>query len=62
MKSNNKDDGWITGGLYFNREDKRLIIKKSRSWFDYKMNLGNKWTWIFNIIIIIIVVILVNVF
>lgn len=62
MKSNNKDDGWITGGLYFNREDKRLIIKKSRSWFGYKMNLGNKWTWIFNIIIIIIVVILVNVF
>ncbi len=25
MKSSNGDDGWLTGRLYFNREDKRVI-------------------------------------
>lgn len=48
MKSGNRDDGWLTGRLYFNREDKRVIIKRPRSGFGYTMNLGNKWTWIFN--------------
>lgn len=63
MKSSNRDDGWLTGRLYFNREDKRVIIKRPRSGFGYTMNLGNKWTWIFNIIfvIVIIIVILVSV-
>ncbi len=46
MKSSNRGDGWLTGRLYFNREDKRVIIKRSRSGFSYTMNLGNKWTWI----------------
>ena len=61
MKSSNRDEGWLTGRLYFNREDKRVIIKKPRSGFGYTMNLGNKWTWIFNIIFVIIIVILVSV-
>ena len=56
MKSGNRDDGWLTGRLYFNREDKRVIIKRSRSEFGYTMNLGNKWTWIFHIIFVIIIV------
>lgn len=56
MKSRNRDDGWLTGRLYFNREDKRVIIKRSRSGFGYTMNLGNKWTWIFHIIFVIIIV------
>jgi len=61
MKSSNKDDGWLTGRLYFNREDKRVIIKRPQSGFGYTMNLGNTWTWIFNIIVVIITVILVSV-
>ena len=61
MKSNNRDEGWLTGRLYFNREDKRVIIKRLRSGFGYTMNLGNKWTWIFSIIVVIITVILVSV-
>ncbi len=59
MKSSNRADGWLTGRIYFNREDKRLIIKRPRSGFGYTMNLGNKWAWIFNVILIIIAVILV---
>ena len=61
MKSRNRDDGWITGRLYFNREDKRVIIKRPRSGFGYTMNLGNKWTWIFSIIFVMIIVIFVSV-
>ena len=61
MKSSDREDGRLTGRLYFNREDKRVIIKRPRSWFGYTMNLGNKWTWIFNIIFVIIIVILVGV-
>ena len=45
MKSSDRDDGWLTGRLYFNREDKRV----------------NKWTLIFNFIFVIIIVILVSV-
>ena len=60
MKSGNRDDGWLTGRLYFNREDKRVIIKRPGG-FGYTMNLGNKWTWIFNIIFVIVIVILVSV-
>lgn len=62
MKSSNRDDSWLTGRLYFDREDNRVIIKRPRSGFGYTMNLGNKWTWIFNIIIVIMIVILVCVF
>ena len=54
MKSSNRDDGWLTGRIYFNREDKRVIIKRPRSGFGYTMNLGNKRTWIFLIVVIII--------
>lgn len=60
MKSSNKDNGWLIGRLYFNREDKRVIIKRPNSGFGYTMNLGNKWTWIFTIIFVIITVILVS--
>lgn len=61
MKSGNKEDGWLTGRLYFNREDESVIIKRPRSGFGYTMNLGNKWTWIFSIVVVIITVILVSV-
>ena len=61
MKSSNKDNGWIAGRLYFNRKDKRVIIKRPESGFGYTMNLGNKETWIFNIIPVIIIVILVTI-
>jgi uncharacterized membrane protein len=61
MKSNNRDDGWLIGRLYFNREDKRVIINRPRSGFGYTINLGNKRTWLFIIIFVIIIVILVSV-
>ena len=61
MKSSNKDNGWIAGRLYFNRKDKRVIIKRPESGFGYTMNLWNKETWIFNIISVIIIVILVTI-
>lgn len=57
MKSSNKNDEWIFGRIYFNREDKRVIIKRLHG--GYTMNFGNKWSWIFNIIVVIIIVILV---
>lgn len=59
MKSSNRDEGWLTRRLYFNRENKRIIIKRPGSGFGYTMNLGNKWTWIFNIILGIIIIIFV---
>ncbi len=55
-----KSDGWLIGRIYFNRKDKRVIIKRPRG-FGYSMNFGNKWTWIFHIILVIIIVILVSV-
>ena len=61
MKPGHGYDCWLTGRLYFNKEDKRGIIKRPRSGFGYTMNLGNKWTWIFNIIFVIIVVMIVSV-
>lgn len=61
MKSNNKEDGWLTGRLYFNRDDKRVIIKRPQSGLGYTMNLGNKWTWIFSIMFVIIMVMLVQI-
>lgn len=61
MKSSNWNDGWLMGRLYFNKKDKRVIIKRPRSGFGYTMNLGNKWTWIFNAVVVIIVVIFVRV-
>ena len=62
MKSRNQNNGWITGRIYFNKEDKRIIVKRPQSGFGYTMNLGNKWTWVFNIVVILIVVILICVF
>ena len=62
MKSRNHNNGWITGRIYFNKEDKRIIIKRPQSGFGYTMNLGNKWTWIFNILVILIAVTLACVF
>ncbi len=59
MKLSKRDDGWFTGRLYFNKKDKRIIIRRPRSGFGYTMNLGNKWTWIFNIILGIIIIIFV---
>lgn len=61
MKTSNRDDGWLTGRLYFNRADKRVIIKRPQSGFGYTVNLGNKWTWIFSIAFVMIIVILVRV-
>lgn len=61
MKSGNRDDGWLTGRLYFNRKDKRVIIKRPQSAFGYTMNLGNKRTWIFSVIFVIVIVISVSV-
>lgn len=61
MKASNRDDGWLTGRLYFNREDKRVIIKRPQSGLGYTVNLGNKWTWIFSIAFVMIIVILVRV-
>ena len=55
-ESHNHNNGWIAGRIYFNREDKRIIGKRSHSGFGYTMNLGNKWTWVFNIIVIILAV------
>ena len=60
VESCNKN-GWTFGRIYFNKEDKRIIIKRPRSGFGYTMNLGNKWTWIFNILIIFVLAILVHV-
>lgn len=51
MKSSNNDNGWLIGRLYFNREDKRVIIKRPNSGSGYTMNLGNKWTWIFTVVL-----------
>ena len=62
MKSCNQNNGWITGRIYFNKEDKRIIVKRPQSGFGYTMNLGNKWTGVFNILVILIVVILICVF
>ena len=61
MKASNRDDGWLTGRLYFNREDKRVIIKRPQSGLGYTVNLGNKWTWIFSIVFVMIIVMLVRV-
>ena len=61
MKSSNRDDGWLTGRLYFNREDKRVIIKRPQSGFGYTMNFGNIWTWILNILFVMMIVILLSV-
>ena len=60
MKSSDREDGWVTGRLYFNKEDKRILIKRPRSGFGYTVNFGNKWTWIFHIIFVIVIVILVS--
>lgn len=59
MKSGNGDNGWLTGRLYFNREDKRVIIKRPQSGFGYTMNFGNKWTWIFYVIFAMIIIVLI---
>lgn len=61
MNSSNEDNGWIAGRLYFNRKDKRVIIKRPQNGFGYTMNLGNKLTWIFNIISVIIIVTLITI-
>lgn len=61
MKASNRDDGWLTGRLYFNRADKRVIIKRPQSGLGYTVNLGNKWTWILSIVFVMIIVILVRV-
>ena len=62
MKFRNQNNGWITGRIYFSKEDKRIIVKRPQSGFGYTMNLGNKWTWVFHILVILIVVILIFVF
>lgn len=61
MKASNRDDGWLTGRLYFNRQDKRVIIKRPQSGLGYTVNLGNKWTWIFSVVFVMIIVVLVRV-
>ncbi len=61
MKPGNRDEGWITGRLYFNRQDKRVIIKRPQSGLGYTMNLGNKWTWIFSVLFVMMIVILFSI-
>ena len=61
MKSGDRDEGWITGRIYFNREDKRLIVKRPHNESSYTMNLGNKWAWALYIIVFMIVVIICSV-
>ncbi len=61
MRSSDRAEGWLTGRLYFNREDKRVIVKRPQTGLGYTVNLGNKWTWIFSIAFVIIIVILVSV-
>lgn len=53
-------DGWFAGRLYFDPNDKRVVIKRPRSGFGYTVNLGNKWTWIFSIALVMLIVILVS--
>lgn len=60
MKSSDRDEGWITGRLYFNREDKRIIIKRPRNEFGYTMNLGNKWVWMLWLVFIIVMVVILK--
>ncbi len=62
MKSGRREDGWIAGRLYFNRADKRVIIKRPQSGFGYTMNLGNPWAWVFQLIFVLLTVLLVGVF
>lgn len=61
MKANSRDDGWLTGRLYFSRKDRRVIVKRPQSGLGYTVNLGNKWTWIFRIAFVMAIVILVRV-
>nr|WP_304955937.1 hypothetical protein [uncultured Acetatifactor sp.] len=61
MKSGHRDEGWITGRIYFNREDKRLIVKRRNHECSWTVNLGNKWAWALYIIVFMIVVIICSV-
>ncbi len=47
---------WILGRIYFNKADKRILVKR-KSEFSYTMNLGNKRTWIVNILIFFTVIV-----
>lgn len=58
MKSGNQDKGWITGRIYFNRADKRIIVKRPNNESSYTMNLGNNWVILFYVAAIVIIVIL----
>ncbi len=51
MNASNRNDGWILGRIYFNTEDKRVIVKRLHG--GYTMNFGNKMAWILNIIFVI---------
>lgn len=62
MKPTNQNDGWITGRIYFNRGDKRIIVKRPRSGLGYTMNFGNVWTWILHAAVILIIVVICNLF
>lgn len=55
MESHHHNSGWILGRIYFDKEDKRIIVKRPRSGFGYTMNLGNKWTWVLNILVILVI-------
>ena len=35
MKSGHRDEGWITGRIYFNRADKRILIKRPNNALSY---------------------------
>ncbi len=40
-ESRNRNNGWILGRIYFNKEDKRIMIKRPRGGFGNTMNFGN---------------------
>ena len=65
MRFHDREEGWVTGRLYFNRKDKRVLIKRPHSGLGYTMNLGNIRTWMLSIVfvaIIVAIVALVSVF
>ena len=55
VESRHHNSGWILGRIYFDKEDKRIIVKRPRSGFGYTMNLGNKWTWALNFFVIFVI-------
>ena len=61
MHKPDKNNGWINRRIYCNRHDPRVIVKRTTGLNSYTMNLGNKWTWIFNALVLVLFILLLNV-